>query len=227
MLRGLPVSLCQRVGQSLCFEAMNRWVVLLLGCTLAAASQAQTREVWEWTDANGVRHFSDSPAPGARRVVIAAPTPSPSTTVRPAPSAAAATAGTANAPASVNYTRLEIWQPDNGASFFEPDVTIGVRIRSEPDLASGDRLLTYLDGKLIEGSENATEVTLSGLERGVHSVTSVILDARGNEKIRSTPVVFHMKQPTVTGPNPNAQGPSVRPPVRPTPLPAPARPPRG
>jgi hypothetical protein len=208
-------------------RGMNRWVVLLLGCMLAAASQAQTREIWEWTDANGVRHFSDSPAPGARRVTVAAPTPAtpPPATARPATSAAAA--ASSNQPAAVEYTRLEIWQPENGASFFEPDVTIGVRIRSEPDLARGDRLLTYLDGKLIDGSENATEVTLSGLERGAHSITSVILDSRGNERIRSSPVVFHMKQTTVNGPNPNAQGPGVRPPVRPTPLPAPARPPRG
>jgi hypothetical protein len=204
---------------------MNRWVVLLLGCTLVAtASQAQTREIWEWTDANGVRHFSDSPAPGAKRITVTAPTP----TVQPAPpasSAAAATRSPAAAPAS--YSRLEIWQPEDGATFFSPDDVIGVRIRTEPDLMSGDRLVTYLDGKVIEGSENAIELRLTSLERGAHSLTSVIYDARGNERIRSQPVVVNMRLPSVSGPNPNTQGPAVRPPQRPTTLPAPARPPRG
>lgn len=202
---------------------MNRWVVLLLGCTLVAtASQAQTREIWEWTDANGVRHFSDSPAPGARKITVTAPTPTVQPAPAPAPAAAATRPPTA-APAS--YTRLEIWQPQNDATFFSPDDVIGVRIRSEPDLMSGDRLVTYLDGKVIEGSENSIELRLSNLERGAHSLTSVIYDARGNERIRSQPVVINMRLPTTSGPNPNTQGPAVRPPPqRPTPLPAPARP---
>ena len=72
-----------------------------------------------------------------------------------------------------------------------------------------DRLLTYLDGKLLPG-ENALEHTLTGVERGAHSVTSVIVDRDGKEKIRSAPVVFHMKQTTVA--NPRNQGPAVRPP---------------
>ena len=58
---------------------MKPWV-LLLGCLLAAASLAQTtttrREVWEWRDANGVMHYSDAPAPGARKIVIVGSTTS-------------------------------------------------------------------------------------------------------------------------------------------------------
>jgi len=187
---------------------MKTWV-LLLGCLLALSSQAQTRrEVWQWQDANGVTHFSDYPAPGARKIVLngtpasstAPPKPAPSTPARPAtPSAASAVA----------YDSLEIWSPDSGASFFEPDEVISIRIRSEPEVDGTDRLLTYLDGKLLPG-ENSLEHTLTGVERGAHSVTSVIVDRNGKEKIRSAPVVFHMKQTTVT--NPRNQGPAIRPP---------------
>jgi hypothetical protein len=45
----------------------------------------------------------------------------------------------------------------------------------------------------------------------------VILDAKGNEKIRSKPVVFHIKQ--VPASNPANRGPAVRPPPPPTPRP--------
>jgi hypothetical protein len=197
---------------------MKPWV-LLLGCLLAAASLAQTtttrREVWEWRDANGVVHYSDAPAPGARKIVIVG-----STTSAVPPNVAPKTGrqGTAAAaqPVPVPYTRLEIWQPENGASFFGLDSVVDVRIRSEPELQPGDRLLTYLDGKLVN-DQSQTEHVLTGVERGAHSVTSVILDGRGNEKIRSQPVVFHIKQVPMN--NPANRGPAVRPPPAPTPRP--------
>jgi len=189
--------------------------VLLLGCLLATASMAQStskgREVWEWKDANGVTHYSDAPAPGARKIVIVGATQTPAQS-QPAPvlTAPGATPVTSARTSQAQYSSLEIWSPDNGASFFGADAPVNIRLRSEPDLGPGDRLLTYLDGKLIP-NENAYEHTLSNLDRGVHSVTSVILDAKGNEKIRSQPVVFHIKQPS-TVENVRNRGPAVRPP---------------
>lgn len=193
--------------------------VLLLGCLLATASFAQStqtrREVWQWRDANGVTHFSDQPVPGATKMVIGVSQPPP--VAAPAPVSAAAAARTAPTPAPVSYSSLEIWRPANGESFFGADAVVDVRLRSDPALAPGDRVLTYLDGKLLPG-ENVLEHSLSNLSRGVHSLTSVILDPQGNERIRSEPVVFHIKQPTVNPPR--NVGPSLRP--RPQPLPAPA-----
>jgi hypothetical protein len=193
--------------------------VLLLGCLLATASLAQSnstrREVWQWVDENGVTHFSDQPTPGARKIVLVGSTPTTSAASPPASSAAVATRGTPPPAAQVQYGSLEIWQPENGASFFGADAVVEVRLRSDPELAPGDRLLTYLDGKLLP-DENATEHVLSNLERGVHSLTSVILDPRGNERIRSAPVVFHIKQPGLD--NPRNRGPALRPaPPRPAP----------
>jgi hypothetical protein len=189
--------------------------VLLLGCLLATASMAQStsrgREVWEWKDANGVTHYSDAPEPGARKIVIvgATQTPAPS---QPAPAVTAPGAApvTSARASQAQYSSLEIWSPENGASFFGADAAVNIRLRSEPELAPGDRLLTYLDGKLIP-NENAHEHTLSNLDRGVHSLTGVILDAKGNEKIRSEPVVFHIRQPSTVD-NARNRGPAVRPP---------------
>lgn len=204
---------------------MKTWV-LLLGCLLACASSAQSsrREVWQWKDANGVTHFSDYPQPGARKIVLnGAPSSTSSAaaaTTRPASAAAAARTAGQSAAADVSYVRLEIWSPENGANFFQPDEVISIRLRVEPDLGPTDRLLTYLDGKLLPG-ENALEHSLTNVERGVHSVSSVVVNRDGRELIRSTPLVFHMKQPTMN--NPRNQGPAVRPP-QPVPLPRPAAP---
>ncbi len=181
--------------------------VLLLGCLLALSSQAQTRrEVYQWRDADGVTHFSDYPQPGARKIILNG---APTTSTAPA-SAAAATRSTARPAATeMVYDRLEIWTPDNEASFFEPDTEIVVRIRSEPAVDAADRLVTYVDGKQLP-DVNALEHRLTGMSRGAHTVTSAIYARDGREKIRSNPVVFHMKQPSVA--NPRNQGPAVRPP---------------
>jgi len=85
-------------------------------------------------------------------------------------------------------------------------------LRLEPALGPTDRLLTYLDGKLLPG-ENLTEHALTDVERGVHSVTSVVVNRDGKELIRSEPLVFHMKQTTMN--NPRNVGPSLKP--KPTP----------
>jgi hypothetical protein len=92
----------------------------------------------------------------------------------------------------VSYARLEIWEPANETSFFGTDSIVNVRIRSTPSLQAGDRLLNYVDGKLI-GQENAFEYQISNIDRGVHSLTSVIVDPKGNEKVRSGAVVFYVK----------------------------------
>jgi len=191
--------------------------MLLLGSLLVVSCLAQgaTREMWVWKDQNGVTQYSDRPVPGAKRVEIhaAGPTgePEPAAAAGPAP---AARAGNAQA---VQYQSLEIWEPENGESFFGADATVTVRMRSEPVLAAGDRLLLYVDGKLVEEAVNSYDHTLSGLERGVHSMAAVILDDKGNEKIRSEPRVFHIRQPSVNGPQ--AVGPSLRPPPPPAPAP--------
>ena len=192
--------------------------VLILGCLLVTASLAQStttrREVWQWRDENGVTHFSDQPVPGARKIVLTGANP---TAAAPSSAAAAAVTRPAQRPA-VQYSRLEIWQPANDEAFFGADAEVNVRLRSDPPLAQGDRLLTYLDGIQLEG-ENALEHRLTGLNRGAHSLISVIVDGRGNERIRSTPVALHMKQTTVD--NPRNLGPAQRPAP---PKPPPARP---
>ncbi len=168
--------------------------VLLLGCLLALSVQAQETK------------------PG--------PVPAAAPAARPA--APATSAASVKPAAGVQYQSLEIWQPASGESFFGEAATVNVRMRSEPSLASGDRLLLYLDGKLVEGEPTSYEYTLANLERGVHSLAAVIVDEKGNEKIRSEPRVFNIQLPTTV--NPRAVGPNLNPPGKPRPNPGPNKP---
>jgi len=195
---------------------MKTRILVLASCLLAFASQAQEskKELWTWRDANGVVHFSDVPGPGATRMDLIV-TGAASGSAAAQPPATASAAPKPPAASGTTYNRLEIWQPENGASFFDSDSTVGVRIRSEPAVADGDSLRLYLDGKRIEGADNALDYTLENLDRGTHSITATIRDRNGNERIRSQPVVFYMKQNTIIAPR--AVGPGVRPVPRPTP----------
>jgi len=185
--------------------------VALLASLLAVAAVAQEakRDVWVWTDQNGVTQYSDRPVPGAKKLQLSTASPAP------APAAAAAAPATAANPAAqdVVYQRVEIWQPENGQTFFGADATVDVRMRTDPALSSEDTLLLFLDGKLIETAPDALEHTLSNLERGAHTLSAVIMDGQGEEKIRSEPRVFHIRQPTVI--QPRAVGPNIKP--KPTP----------
>ena len=196
---------------------MKTRIVVLASCLLAFAAQAQEakKELWMWKDANGVVHYSDVPGPGAKKVDLTVIESQPRPTVAPATKPASPGTAAQQAAAAVSYTSLEIWQPENGQSFFEADSTVSVRIRSEPAVAPDDQLLLYLDGKLVEGPTNSLDYSLSNLERGAHSLTAQILDSRGKEKIRSQPVVFHKKQ--VTTIPPRAVGPNLKAPPKPTP----------
>ncbi len=202
---------------------MKTRILVLASCLLAFASQAQQtkKELWKWTDANGVVHFSDVPGPGAVKVNLTVSEAQP----RPAGSGPAASPASStpddNSPAvTVNYTSLEILQPEDQASYFEADATVSVRLRSEPALAGDDTLRLYLDGESVAGPPNSLEYTLSGLDRGTHTLTAQIVNANGKEQIRSRPVVFYIKQVTTIAPR--ATGPNVKPPTstrppRPTP----------
>ena len=94
-----------------------------------------------------------------------------------------------------------------------------VRNGAREEIADIIHLMIPIKAKKIRihagGDFFSLDYTLASLERGAHSITATISDANGNEKIRSQPVVFHMKQNTIIAPR--AVGPGVRPVPRPTP----------
>jgi hypothetical protein len=197
--------------------------LLALSCLLlavAASAYGATTQMWVWVDAKGVTHYSDRPAPGAKLISIATMEPEADAkpaTPRPPPTSSTTTA---RAPQStVQYQLLEIFQPAENETFFNADAVVTVRIRSEPELVSGDLMRLYLDGNLVEGDSTALEYTLPGLERGAHSLRAQIVDAQGKAKMLSEPRMIHMRQTTVS--EPRAVGPNLRPPPPPPPRPTP------
>lgn len=218
---------------------MNTRSLILLGCLLAVAAQAATtkREMWVWKDANGVPHYSDVPAPGARRIEIVGTAPSAPSTPSDSlgPTGPSQPEGTAEGsrpesesaqPPYVHYDTLRILSPEDEQSFFNADGSVPVQLESSPELAQGDRLVLYLDGKPADASENAYQTTVNGVERGEHVLTATILDPNGERKIDSAPRKFYMHPNAVN--NPRNVGPALKPKPVPAPAPTPTPvPPKG
>jgi hypothetical protein len=195
---------------------MKTRMLLLVSCLLAFASQAQESKVqmWMWKDANGVVQYSDTPGPGAVRVDINVSKGQPGAAPA-APAAPSASSRPAAAEQAVTYTSLAIVQPANDTSYFDANAVVDVQISSDPSLADGDSVFLYLDGKRVGNSGDAFSYSLPSVGRGAHSLTAVIFDSQGKERIRSQPVVFYMKQPTINSPANPANG--VKPRPKPTP----------
>jgi hypothetical protein len=190
--------------------------VLLVGvlCTLSVAVQGSTRELWTWTDANGVTHFSDMPVQGAKKIQLTGfGAPAPAASGQPAPAAPAAASRN---DVAANYRSIEIQQPAESDSFFGADAMVNIAVETDPALAPDHRIAVFLNGRPVQSPSNSLQYTLSGLPRGTHTLSAVIQDAQGTELLRSATRTFYVQQPSVNPPA--AVGPGVRP--RPTPLPA-------
>lgn len=48
----------------------KRWTCLAMAALLAMSTSTSARVVYQWTDRDGVEHFSDTPVPGARRIWV-------------------------------------------------------------------------------------------------------------------------------------------------------------
>jgi hypothetical protein len=168
---------------------------LLLGAALTAGAA----DIWRWKDADGVVHYSDTPVPGAVRVVVSGSAPRTDPAPAVAPSAAGAEPAEAPAPA-VRYTRCVVAQPPNNESFFAVD-SVAATLTIEPFLQPNHRIEVLLNGaSLAQWPEDSPSFTLTGLFRGSYTLAVRVLDANGRTVCTGAVSNFHIRQPSVLSP---------------------------
>jgi Domain of unknown function (DUF4124)/Bacterial Ig domain len=197
---------------------MKKRAVLIAGvlCALAAVAHGSSRELWTWTDANGVTHYSDTPVPGAKKVQLSgygAPPAGGSSSPATPPSSR----GAPEEDEAISYRSVAIAQPAEGATFFGADATVSVSIDVDPAPAPAHRLVLYFDGKQVQGATNTRQYTIGNLARGTHTLAAVIQDENGAELMRSPVRTFYVQQPRAD--NPAVVGTSLKPKPPPTPAP--------
>lgn len=197
--------------------------LLLLGVALTAGAA----EIWRWTDANGVVHYSDHPVPGATRMSVdPAPKPSGSGPLPAAPAPAPARdPAPATAPAAL-YMSCNITSP-GGDETFHSVQPVSVQVNVQPALRAGHRIQVFMNGTpRTDWPANSPLYTLPEVTRGSHTLQARVVDESGNVVCSAPPVTFHLRQQSVLPPaNPAPGAGSPRPGnPRPTPRPLPTVP---
>jgi len=186
---------------------MCRCLIALLLLSSAAASAAPA---WTWVDADGRRHFSDRPVPGATRIDLpdSAPaaggtrtTASTTTTIPQLQGSATETVP------DIGYTRFDILSPSNEQTLWNIGGTLSMQVAVEPSLQSSHALDVVMDGQRVELGARGGQLTIPEVYRGLHTLQAVIVDAvSGSEVLRSQPVTIMVQQTSILNPN----NPNVR-----------------
>ena len=177
---------------------MTRFPILVCSLlTSLVAAPVLADKVYRHVDENGVVHYTDQPPSKTSRPVELPPLQvvSPVALPEPAPSEAP------RAAARRQDVAISVLSPAPDETFRGADRTLPVNVSLKPGLPEGYGLFYLLDGN-PQNSEavRASSYLLTGVERGQHMVTVVVVDPRGTEVARTQPVIVHMKPPTVNRP---------------------------
>jgi hypothetical protein len=183
---------------------MRKWLILFSALSGTAASAAPA---WTWVDADGTRHYSDRPVPGAQQVELPGAQGFGTTTARaPRTPREDGEGGTTGAPGAP-YQAIEVVSPAEQETLWNIGTNLPVRVRFQPGLLPGHRYDLLLDGQRRNVNTTNTGVTLPDVFRGQHTLQVVVIDSDGAEVMRSPSRVFMVQQTSLQNPNnPNRAG---------------------
>ncbi|WP_298626936.1 DUF4124 domain-containing protein [uncultured Legionella sp.] len=171
-------------------------LVLVVSCMfLFCVSYAQ---IFQWTDSQGVVHFSDQPHPGAKQLNI----PDSQGYTPPASTAGGASSQEEQKTEHPSndepkYSKIAIIQPLNDATIRNNQGYIIVAVEMEPALAEGDALQMVFDGAPLGEPQSNTLFQLNGIYRGTHTMAVQILNSDGDILLTSESITIHMHRPRV------------------------------
>lgn len=196
----------------------RRYLPLALGALFSVISLPALAQIYTWKDANGNTIYSDQPHPDAKIIDL----PATNTVQPPAPRSAAhsndaSRAGTASGQtADGQYRVLEIASPADDEAIRNNEGTLSLTVNTEPPLSSGHLMRVLMDGELREealagNGQPSQRLNLSDIDRGSHTLTAVIYDARGNLVQSSPAITVHLQRTSVNQPGRSGANQAPRP----------------
>ncbi|PPE73414.1 hypothetical protein C3942_14200 [Solimonas fluminis] len=188
-------------------------IVLALPLPLAA-------QVYKYTDEKGVIHYTDkAPGKGAKPVTL--PPLHTYKPLAPPESEGAAASGAGGNDASAppadkgraagggDFT-VSIVSPVPDQTNRDASGNLAVSVKVSPEMPEGYTLAYYVDGSPSGEPTASASTTLSGIDRGQHSISVGLQDPDGNEVARSAPVTVYLRQPTIKRVTPAPPRPAPR-----------------
>ena len=152
------------------------------------------RDVYKWTNDEGVVIYSDTYREGAERIRVSDSKSSPASSTPAEKTAGSAGGEQTDAAEAAGYESLEIVQPENDATIRSNEGTVAVGLALTPALAEGHSVKILLDGNEMPGEVKATQFSLTNLNRGTHTLETRVVDAEGAVVITSNSINFHLRQ---------------------------------
>lgn len=149
--------------------------------------------IYKWRDKNGELHFSDMPHQGAQKIELPEVQVYKSGVEKPVQTDSLPTKET-NSTATTSYQALAIVAPTHEQTIWSNLGEVTVKLLTKPPLAKGDTIQLFVDGKAMEAATSATTFSLTGLDRGSHTLAAAIFDANGKEIKRTSEITFYMRK---------------------------------
>jgi hypothetical protein len=175
---------------------MRKWLILLSALLGTVANAAPA---WTWVDAEGTRHYSDRPVPGAEQVELAG-AQGFGTGARASRTRAAGDSPTAGVPGAP-YQSIEVVSPAEQETLWNIGTNLPVQVRFQPSLQPGHRYDLLYDGQRRNVNTATPSVTLPDVFRGEHTLQVVVIDSAGTEVMRSPARVFFVQQTSTLNPS--------------------------
>ena len=170
--------------------------------SLAVMASPLAAQVYKIVDKDGNVTFTDKPPVEGAQPMDLPPlsvieTPDYGEAARKKEEAEAAAGGEEAVPLRTlrnNYRDFAIIAPLQEESVWRPDGPISIAWSASNQLMDGMRVVLLLDGQQ-RAVTTAPMIPVNGLERGEHTVTARIIDARNRTIATAEPVVFYVRQP--------------------------------
>lgn len=145
-------------------------------------------DVYMTVDENGNPTFSDQPSENAEKLEIKEVTTIPAFDGRPPP---------AKTPEPAHpYRNITVVSPKQDETYFRSEGDLVVTVQLTPRLRSSDTLVYYKDGTEIFAGKSSSH-SIAEMDRGTHTVSVAVRDVDGNILIKSSDIIFFMKQNSI------------------------------
>jgi hypothetical protein len=106
----------------------------------------------------------------------------------------------------LGYTSLVINKPEDDSVVRDNTGTVNISYTLTPalDKTRGHRFSVALDGKQLKTKGTTSEVQLSDIDRGTHTIQIHVVDEQDKVLISSKPTTFHMKRYSILHPKPSS-----------------------
>jgi hypothetical protein len=183
---------------------------LVILCALTMFAMPAMAQLYKCKDADGNIIYTDEPCTNGEELKLP-----PLPTYTPARLPPAPTEDKKDKEEA--YTSLVIKSPENDSVVRNNTGTVNITYSLKPalDKIRGHKFSIVLDGKQLKTKGTTSEVQLSDIDRGAHTIQIHVVDDQDKVLISSKPTTFHMKRHSILHP------PTTPVPSRPHPKPVP------